>query len=177
MRRSLLQKRNGAWIILIVSVRCGVILITWTQIGMQVRMDITQIRFVIFDVGQTLLFLTPSSEEVLFDRCQQLAIDVALEDLKRGCKVGELWVAETIMREQKGAPRMSDEEFDRKWEYVVLEVALKGREENINDLVKKFQDVHGPIQDWSAPPETYTVLDKLRAKGMPLGIVSNFQKT
>lgn len=59
-------------------------------------MDVTQIRFIIFDVGQTLLFLTPSSEEVLFHRCQQIAIDVALEDLKRGCKVGELWVAETM---------------------------------------------------------------------------------
>ncbi len=140
-------------------------------------MDVTQIKFVIFDVGQTLLFLTPSSEEVLLDRCQQLTINVALEDLKRGCKVGELWVAETIMQEQKGAPRMSDEEFDRKWEYVVLQEALKGQEVNIKGLVMKLRDVHGPTQNWSAPPETWRVLDRLQTKGLPLGIVSNFPKT
>lgn len=140
-------------------------------------MDVTRIKLVIFDVGQTLLFLTPSSEEVLFDRCQQLAIDVALEDLKRGCKVGELWVAQTIMEEQRGAPRMSDETFDMKWESIVLEEALKGRKENIDDLVKKLQDVRGPTQSWSATPETYQVLDGLQATDLSLGIVSNFPKT
>ena len=139
-------------------------------------MDVTQIRFVIFDVGQTLLFLTPPSEEVLLARCQQLAIDVELDDLKRGCKAGELWVAQTIMREQQGAPRMSDEEFDMKWEYVVLETALKDRQVDLDDLVKRLRDVRGPSQDWRTSPETHTVLDGLQAKGMPLGIVSNFSK-
>ena len=140
-------------------------------------MDVTQIRFVIFDVGQTLLFLTPPSEEVLLARCQQLAVDVKLEDLKRGCKVGELWVAQTIMQEQRGAPKMSDEEFDMKWEYVVLEEALKDRKEDIEDLVKRLRNINGPAQNWSAPPETYTILDELQVKGLPLGIVSNFPKT
>ena len=147
------------------------------QIKTAVSMDVTQIKFVIFDVGQTLLFLTPPSEEVLLARCQRLAIDVELEDLRRGCKVGELWTAQTIMREQQGAPRMSGEEFDMKWEYVVLEAALKDREENIEDLVKRLRDVQGPVQNWRAPPETYTVLEELQAKGLPLGIVSNFRKT
>ncbi len=140
-------------------------------------MDVTQIKFIIFDVGQTLLFLTPSSEEVFLARCQQLDIGIELEDLKRGCKTGELWVAETIMQEQRGAPRISDEEFDVKWEYVVLEEALKDRKVDLNDLVKKLRNVQGPAQNWSAPPETYTVLDELQAKGLPLGIVSNFPKT
>ena len=140
-------------------------------------MNVTQIRYVIFDVGQTLLFLIPSSEEVLLDRCQQLSIDIALEDLKRGCKAGELWIAETIMREQRGTPRMSDTEFDMKWEYVVLETAFKERKESIENLIKRLQDVQGPVQYWSTPPETRTVLDKLQAKGLPLGIVSNFQRT
>ena len=139
-------------------------------------MDVTQIRLVIFDVGQTLLFLTPSAEEVLFDRCQRLSIDVNLEDLKRGCKVGELWVAQTIMEEQRGAPRMSDEEFDMKWEFVVLEEALKGKKENIDDLVKKLRDIQGAAQNWSAPPETYQVLDGLQATNLSFGIVSNFPK-
>ena len=140
-------------------------------------MDVTQIKFVIIDVGQTLLFLTPSSEEVLLARCQQLAIDVELEDLRRGCKVGELWTAEKIMQEQQGAPKISDEEFDMKWEYVVLEAALKDRKENIEDLVTRLRNINGPAQNWRAPPETYTVLDALQAKGLPLGIVSNFRKT
>ena len=143
---------------------------------MEASMDVTQIRLVIFDVGQTLLFLTPPSEEVFLARCQQLAIDVELEDLKRGCKAGELWVAQTIMNEQQGAPRMSDEEFDMKWEYVVLETALKDRKENIEDLVNKLRTIDGPAQNWSAPPETYTVLNELQVKDMPLGIVSNFPK-
>ena len=140
-------------------------------------MDVSHIRLVIFDVGQTLLFLTPSSEEVLLARCQQLTIDVELEDLKRGCKAGELWVAQTIMNEQQGAPRMSDEECDTKWEYVVLETALKDRKEDLDDLVKKLRNIKSPMQNWSAPPETYTVLNALQARGLPLGIVSNFPKT
>ena len=140
-------------------------------------MDVSQIRLVIFDVGQTLLFLTPSSEEVLLARCQQLTVDVELEDLERGCKQGELWVAQTIMNEQQGAPRMSDEEFDTKWEYVVLETALKDRKEDLDDLVKKLGNIKGPTQNWRAPPETYTVLNALQAKGLPLGIVSNFPRT
>ncbi|RKU12224.1 hypothetical protein C6503_17740 [Candidatus Poribacteria bacterium] len=142
----------------------------------KVSMDVTQIRFVIFDVGQTLLFLTPSSEEVLLARCQQLAIDIELEDLKRGCKMGELWVAQTIMQEQQGTPRMSDEEFDMKWDYVVLETALKDRTVDLDDLVKRLQDVQGPAQNWRTSPETHTVLNGLQAKGMPLGIVSNFSR-
>ena len=140
-------------------------------------MDVSQIKLVIFDVGQTLLFLTPPSEEVFLARCQQLAINVELEALKRSCKAGELWVARTIMQEQQGAPRMSDEEFDMKWEYVVLEEALKDRKENIEDLVERLRNINGPTQNWSASPETYTVLDALQAKGLPLGIVSNFPKT
>lgn len=140
-------------------------------------MDVTQIKRVIFDVGQTLLFLTPPSEEAFLARCQQLAIDVELEDLKRGCKAGELWVAQMIMQEQQGAPRLSDEEFDLKWEYVVLEEALKDEKENVENLVKRLRTINGPEQNWTAPPETYTVLDELQAKGLPLGIVSNFPKT
>ena len=140
-------------------------------------MDVTQIRLIIFDVGQMLLFLTPPSEGVFLARCQQLAIDVELEDLKRGCKAGELWVAQTIMNEQQGAPRMSDEEFDMKWEYVVLETALRDRKEDLDGLVKKLRNTNGPAQNWIAPPETHTVLDGLQAKGLPLGIVSNFPKT
>ena len=144
---------------------------------MEASMDVTEIRLVIFDVGQTLLFLTPPSEEVFLARCQQLAIDVELEDLKRGCKAGELWIAQTIMNEQKGAARISDEEFDMKWEYVVLETALKDRKEDLDGLMKKLRNINGPAQNWNAPPETYKVLDELQAKGLPLGIVSNFPKT
>ena len=163
---------------MIVVDKCGIILTTtYSRVSRRSEMDVTQIRFVIFDVGQTLLFLTPPSEEVLLARCQQLAMDVELEDLKRGCKAGELWVAQTIMQEQQGAPKMSDEEFDMKWEYVVLEEALKDRKEDIEDLVKRLRNISGPAQNWSAPPETYTVLDELQAKGLPLGIVSNFPKT
>lgn len=163
---------------MIVATKCGIILTTtYSRVSHRSEMDVTQIKFVIFDVGQTLLFLTPPSEEVLLARCQQLAIDVELEDLRRGCKVGELWVAQTIRQEQNGAPRMSDEEFDMRWEYVVLEEALRGRKENIEDLVKRLRNINGPAQNWRAPPETYTVLDELRAKGVPLGIVSNFSKT
>lgn len=140
-------------------------------------MDVNEIRLIIFDVGQTLLFLTPSSEEVLLSRCRQLAVEVELEDLKRGCKAGELWIAQTIMNEQQGAARMSDEEFETEWEYVVLKTALKDRKVDIDGLVKKLRNIDGPMQDWSAPIETYTVLDELQAKGLPLGIVSNFPKT
>ena len=53
--------------------KCGIILTTtYSRISYTSEMDVTQIRFVIFDVGQTLLFLTPSSEEVLLARCHQL---------------------------------------------------------------------------------------------------------
>lgn len=140
-------------------------------------MDVTQIRLAIFDIGQTLLFLTPSSEENLLTRCHQLTIDVALEDLKRGCKVAELWVAQTIVEEQKGSPRIPDEEFDRRWDSVALKEALKGRNEKVDDLVKKLWSVPRLEQRWSVPPETYMVLDKLQAEGLILGIVSNFSKT
>ncbi|RKU29821.1 hypothetical protein C6499_07825 [Candidatus Poribacteria bacterium] len=139
--------------------------------------DVTQIRLAIFDIGQTLLFLTPSSEENLLSRCHQLTIDVALEDLKRGCRAAELWVAQTIVQEQKGAPRISDAEFDRRWDSVALKEALKGSNKNVDDLVKKLWSVPKPEQTWSVPPETYMVLDKLQAEGLILGIVSNFSKT
>ena len=140
-------------------------------------MDVTQIKLVIFDVGQTLLFLSPSSEKVLLARCQQLAVDVELGNLKRGCKVGELWIAETIRQEQRGASSMSAEEFKMKWEYVVLEEALKEGTEDTDDLVRKLRDIQGPAQNWRAPPETYMVLDRLQATDLSLGIVSNFPKT
>lgn len=72
---------------------------------------------------------------------------------------------------------MSDEEFETKWEYVVLETALKDRKVDLDGLVKNLRNISGPMQDWSAPPATYTVLDELQAKSLPLGIVSNFPKT
>ena len=81
------------------------------------------------------------------------------------------------MQEQQGAPRMSDEEFDWKWEHVVLGEALKDRKKNIGDLVKRLRNINGPAQNWTASPETYAVLDEFQAKGLPLGIVSNFPKT
>ena len=121
--------------------------------------------------------MTPSLEEVLLERYQQLAIDVELENLKRGCKAGELWVTQTIMNELQGAARMSDEKFNLRWTYVVLETALKDRQEDLDGLVKKLRNINGPAQHWYAPPETYKVLDELQAKGLSLGIVSNFPKT
>ena len=59
----------------------------------------------------------------------------------------------------------------------MLETALKDRKVDLNDLVRRLRDVQGPTQNWNAPPETYKVLDELQAKGLSLGIVSNFPKT
>ena len=126
---------------------------------------------VIFDVGDTLLSSQPSQEQIYADRLRFLGF--AVDDAMLPAIADALaHAAHTqIAREEKGAPRMSDEDFDRMLDKAAL--ACCPRTESDSFYVEKLSTRPLPEQKLTIIPGTRETLERLVEKGVRMGIVSN----
>lgn len=127
-------------------------------------------KAILFDVGDTLLWAYPSQKQVYSDRLKHLGFQV---DEGISIRVHEA-VANAanaqISKEQNGAPRMPDDDFERMLdEAALLCVADHG---GVSDLVQRLRLLPLPEQRLAVIPGTAMMLQALLDKGYRLGIVS-----
>jgi len=131
----------------------------------------------LFDVGETLLTKEPSEAQILIERCRKREISLDLAAAHAGYKQSEIWVAEQILREMAGAPRMPEEAFSRQLDYIRLRTAFdREADEVIGEMVASIQSVAGQKQTWRVIEGVYETLSMLKGR-YRLGVVSNFDPT
>jgi len=130
---------------------------------------------IIFDVGDTLLNRDPPDHQVLAERLGRIGVSIGQDTARWACKQIELWMCEQILREMRGTPRMSDEEF-RQWsDIIALQTAFDDiAEDEIRLLFNRLRIVPYPRQVWVLAVGVHRTLTRLRDMGLKLGIASNF---
>lgn len=122
---------------------------------------------VLFDIDNTLLLKEPSIPERV---SEALLGRFSLDEVKRAYSASELWQGRQIMKENETGVRMPDEEYLDNVAGVYRDIlGLSGEE---------FQAVVRSLsrdckQTYALAPGALEVLEKLRERGVILGIVSN----
>lgn len=127
-------------------------------------------RTVFFDIDNTLLWKRPGIPEKVYETVIEYGSQISLEDVERAYAQSELWQGRQVMKENETGIRMPDEEF-------AAHVAGVYRE-SLNLDQKAFQAVIQVLsrdyrQEYSLAPGAAELLDRLRERGVSLGIVSN----
>jgi HAD superfamily hydrolase (TIGR01549 family) len=125
---------------------------------------------IIFDVGDTLLENYPNQKQIYADRIKQLGFAVDEEMAEHILKATTNSAYRQIEKEQNGAPRMTDEDFDS----MLDEAALTCVDTNYTgSTFERLRLIPIPKQELRIIPGVVDVLHTLSAKGYRLGIVSN----
>ncbi|MCL2426726.1 MAG: HAD family hydrolase [Oscillospiraceae bacterium] len=128
-------------------------------------------KAIIFDVGDTLLEHYPNEEQIYVQRLKHLGFDI---DAKMEAEIGKVILEtsnEQIIKEQNGAPRMPDQEFEAMLDKAALYFVYNGKEDS--EYLETLKNLPIPKQELRVIPGTFEVLQKLKDKGFRLAVVSN----
>ena len=126
---------------------------------------------ILFDVGDTLLENRPSQEQIYADRLRFLGFSI--DDAMLPAIAGTLAHAsyEQIAKEENGAPRMSDEDFDIMLDKAALRCCPHAEKDSF--YLEKLRSLPLPKQELAIMPGVCETLCRLSEKGIRLGVVSN----
>ena len=128
-------------------------------------------KAILFDVGDTLLEHYPSQQQIYAERLQYLGFDVDEKSRKNIADAISKAANEQIMKEQNGAPRMSDEDFEIVLDKAALRCVNFGKENP--EYLEKLRRLPMPNQELVIIPGTIEALYIFKDMGFRLGIVSN----
>ena len=121
---------------------------------------------VLFDAGNTLIYMPQSAEEILRDLCRQIGIPVSLDDAR-----GAYLESERFYSEHALGHTGDQGEFWRRYHGAAL------RNLRIDDpggeKAAFLSHGFGLPGVWRAYPEAAAVCERLRSSGLRLGVVSN----
>lgn len=125
---------------------------------------------IFFDIDNTLLLKKPSIPEKVYEILRESTPSVSLNDVEKAYAASELWQGHQVMKENETGVRMPDEEF-------VAHVAEVYRD-SLNLSGEAFQAVTQVLsrdykKEYSLAPGAMELLESLKERGIPLGIVSN----
>ena len=125
---------------------------------------------ILFDVGDTLLEHCPSEKQIHADRLIHLGFEMDDQLATAVGKAIETAAQEQILKEQNGAPRMSDNDFSALLDKAALSCVSADKNA---ELLEELSSLPLPKQEFKIIPGTVEVLQALKDKGFRLGIVSN----
>jgi len=128
------------------------------------------VKAVLFDIDNTLLMKSPGIPEKWQQILHNSGIEVPLADAQRALAECEMWVGEQTRRENENGVRMSDEEFlDGVMSCCIHSLGVPTRFKVVlADVWAGRYEI-----EYKIAPGAIETLDALRARGIPLGIVSN----
>ncbi|MCL2159012.1 MAG: HAD family hydrolase [Oscillospiraceae bacterium] len=129
-------------------------------------------KAIVFDVGDTLLEHYPSQSQIYAERMKSAGFAVDAQISRNIAAAIEKASHEQIAKEQNGAPRMSDADFEVMLDLAALRCVAKEKEQD-EKTIEKLKHISLPEQELRIIPGTLEVLDALKAKGYRLSIVSN----
>ena len=128
-------------------------------------------KAIIFDVGDTLLAHDPSQKQIYAERMEALGFGVDLSAADEIAQAIEKAAHAQIAKEQGGASRMPDREFEAMLDRAAFECIAKGQDEA--NFLEKLSGIPLPEQELRIIPGTLETLEALRDRGYRLAVVSN----
>ncbi len=128
------------------------------------------VKCVLFDIDNTLLLKKPSIPEKVFETAKPFFPELKMEDVERAYAKSELWQGEQIQKENETGVRMSDEEFLQNI-FRVYRQSLGLPGEAFGQLKDVF--MRNYFMEYELVPGAVEALERLKARGLRLGIVSN----
>ncbi len=135
-----------------------------------------KLRAVFFDAGHTLLHAYPSVGEI-YAR-EAAALGVRVDPARLGSIFGSVFAEnEASLAAKSIGAAASDEQDAEMWRSIVHRVAARSPELGGLDpeaWYRRLYDCFGRPDQWRLYPEVEKVLEDLRARGLKLGVISNW---
>ena len=128
-------------------------------------------KAILFDVGDTLLEHHPGQKQMYLERMEALGFAVDPSTADEIAAAVEKAAHEQIAKEQGGAPRMPDGEFDAMLDRAALNCIMTGQDETA--YMEKLSGIPLPEQALRMIPGTLETLAALKGRGFRLAVVSN----
>lgn len=144
--------------------------VLWDEIHI-VRGIEMRYKAIIFDVGDTLLEQYPGQTQIYIDRMRALGYNVDTQAADKIRAALTKAAQEQIAREQNGAPRMSDGDYEIMLDKAAL--SCIGAEYNESECLETLGRIPLPKQELRIIPGTAETLQALKEKRFRMGIVSN----
>jgi putative hydrolase of the HAD superfamily len=132
------------------------------------------IRFVYFDVAGTLLQAHPSVGEVYARACRPYGLEVAAERLEEAFR--DAWIRRLAADTDGLLAAGDDDEATRAWwRGLVLEVLdAVGHEDDREACFEACYEAFSRPSSWRIFDDVMPALRRLRKRGLPLGVLSNW---
>ncbi len=129
-------------------------------------------KAIIFDVGDTLIEYSPNYEQLYGDRLRKLGFSLCDGVSKRISNAIYMASGEQIQREQNGATRITDEEFESLLNRAAL-LCVKEEGNEFDMMLDKMNQMPRPKQELIVIQGVFDLLSHLKELGYILAIVSN----
>jgi putative hydrolase of the HAD superfamily len=129
---------------------------------------------VFFDAGETLVHPLPSFPELFSSCCREFGLEVDLPTL---AKIGRTLMAEVEEKQRLGFTFTDDHEASRAFwlGFYRSLVGAMGYEADHDELPEELYRVFSLPSNYGAYPDAGETLEALRAAGMRMGLISNFE--
>ncbi len=135
--------------------------------GSSKRVESTsKLRAVLFDAGNTIIYMPRSPEEMLQEVCRQWGVPISLGAAREACQQAERYYARHYL-----GYRGDQGEFWRRFHAEALRHL--GIDDPDGNRSNHLSHVFGRDGVWVAYPEAAGVCRQLRSAGLKLGVVSN----
>jgi len=132
------------------------------------RVDIIAVRYVWFDLGYTLVHI--NREEIYFEQLKSIGISKSMEELGLAFHLSDKF----YMREHPGALGKKSEQVMKEY-YETLHGYLQIP--NVDLITNMHLAVRNIIPEWKIFKETISTLETLKASGIGVGLISNWDTT